>query len=530
MKLKYFNSLSILIILSLSFSAIAQETDICAGKKKIIYDDSNIQSKIDGLYKDPELVQNNIYYFCFERINTLISGSGAAYFTKKDDKDVYLTGLTIKANSSLSNTTPLLTITNNMGGTVYVKNINLSSVLSGLSLTGSGKIVVENSVIVGSSASTGTCLSINSPDATITGTDISNCATGIKIGAQGVNITGIPRVVNGVTAGIYAKCSSAVGTKGIDILADGAVIKAMDISGCGDGIRIGASNTLLGASDAANYDTNKNIIHNNNIGINVTAGRYNRFGFNSIYTNGFGANIGTNNGISILSGANESLARPRIVSENENWLMCKADSNGKIVGAEIKFQVQEAGEIQIYKTDVERRYKQGIDLATVCHVEADGICKISDTSFLSNFSSSCGLENYYLTALLTDADGNSTMYLAEPFEFYRQGIVASPTIDTPIDIPGVSDTGGESDISEGNSGEVAQNTQGDNQTAPSDGSGEYSAYNAIDAQAGVAASSRCGMIPNPLTRTGTLEFIFILLSVNLTVFGRLHLLKNRRPK
>jgi hypothetical protein len=363
---------------------------------------------------------------------------------EQNNKDIFIKGLKISRNADSVFSSPLLTITNNGTGKVILDGVELTNVGNGLALAGSGKIEVQGGKVIGDTTKTGIC---------------------------------------------------------VDISADGTVVSGAEIAFCGEGVTVIASNTLLGAVDAAAYSADKNTIHDNEIGIHVISGNGNKFGYNSIFGNGIVENELTfDYGILIEDGANDGLARPEVVLDEEGMaLKCTKNSAGEITDREIQFKVPSSGEIEIYKAD-KADPNQGESLFASCAVDNKGICKFKDI-YLSEFVSNenCGFQNIYLTALFTGV--SSTMYKS----FIPNGRFSVPS-PAPLDIPSPSGlrTSNESPPTDDDTADV----DGASQMSGADGSGGVGA--ASSCKASLAAGSAAG---GPLTALLVLfPFVPLLLS------------------
>jgi hypothetical protein len=110
--------------------------------------------------------------------------------TKKDDKDVHIVGFKI---NSIMNDAPL-SITHDGGeGTVYLRNAEITNVRDGLALASSGTpaagaIQVVDSTITGA-AKEGNCITVAAPGTILSGVTVSNCAEGVQVNANNVQIT-----------------------------------------------------------------------------------------------------------------------------------------------------------------------------------------------------------------------------------------------------------------------------------------------------------------------------------------------------
>lgn len=108
---------------------------------------------------------------------------------------------------------PILTI--QLGGansSLRIENVELSGVVQGLSIAGSGKAVLSNVVING--RNTGECLIIKSPGAEISGLTVKSCSIGVLVGAPNVRIASSE--IAGNLLGIIAQ--NVAGTKLEDTL------------------------------------------------------------------------------------------------------------------------------------------------------------------------------------------------------------------------------------------------------------------------------------------------------------------------
>lgn len=409
MKLKYFNFLFTLIIFSLSVSVFAQETNICVGKKKIPYDDSklSLQFLSDELlaYDKTDYLYNGAYYLCLDLKSDVPMLSSSLIFQKKNNSPVYIVGLNIQADSNIATTIPLFSITNDKAGTVYVKNINLSSVKSGLSLTGtgSGKIVIENSIITGTGSSTGACVDIRSNGAVIKGNILSNCGYGIKLAAEGVKLGALTedRYLDDQDyffGGLNATCDR-LGEITNRIKNNEIILKDSNIIACnGKGIVGTGSGLWWGNSYFKNGNSTDNAIVLNNI------------------------------------------KKPAIFPEEDglSGLRCLKDNGGKLKQCELHIgNVSGEGIISIHQSDSESG--QGINYLTSCRLTTDNLCSLSETQVAQiPDDNSCATKHCYFTVLFTSLE-NMTSKFSNAFPVIPR-MPSVPSIDTtmPVELTGVN--------------------------------------------------------------------------------------------
>lgn len=286
----------------------------------------------------------------------------------------------VKAADKIFNE-PLITVTNNGTSKVAIKDFKLSNVKNALLLSGTGPIEINNAIITGDANKSGACVDIQSPS---------------------------------------------------------AVVKSSDISSCNEGIRISSNGNLIGADLAANYESQKNLIHNNVTGIHVVGGTGNKFAYNSIFENKIGDTETSMQGILIDAGSNDGLVSPTLILADQDeklGLTCERDSANRIISRYLSFEIPAKGQIDIYSTGLlgSVSAKQGKIYLTSCEVASDGICKILGLNGYEFAADKCGIENLFVTAIFTST--SSSMFLAEPFEL--NGIFSVPS-PPPHDMPSPS--------------------------------------------------------------------------------------------
>ena len=400
----------------------------------------------------------------------LANFDGTFKFTMDDEKtsDITIKGLKLDANNVNIENKPLLTIVNNSpNAKVILNGLDLSNAPNLLKIEGIGKIEIINSKFTGSEASNGSCVNIESQN---------------------------------------------------------AIVKSSEISLCDEGIKIGSNGALIGATNESEYDSDKNIIHDNNTGIRVVSGTKNRFEYNSIYSNG----SKSDDGIAIENDANGNIARPEIILDSSNdALQCVKDEEENIIKWRLNFNVPNDGKIVLYISD---NHAQGKTLFASCDVDKSGTCildakKLAEKKFLIGNNTMginpdlCGViagyGNIRLTALFTgkvndDDMPSSSMYLSSPFKS-AGGLLSVPT-PTPYDIPTASGLNGGSTVS--------IPSGGTNIGTKSTGSAEISFGSGSEG----AASSCSASI---LNASGGSAFDAIIFIIPMILFGALRIRKKR---
>lgn len=432
------------LLVVLSFVSVSSKrayslelADQCAGTTKIIIDNAlqdgspmttlnNVLTAYPSKYSD-RLV-GNTYCLILEIKHGAMTIKRPLSFRLLNDANVYISGIQLIQDSLFSdNTLPLISFTNNKPDKqLVVNNINLKDVKNGILLaTGSGKVELSNSTITGDGSKLGACIEVNSPSAKITGGEYSYCREGILVDPVATNMT------------IEGSAKVHHNGKGIYIKGDGAIVTGGDIySNTIEGIRIEANNALLGASDAAGYDIEKNIIRENGIGIHLANGSNNKFAYNSLYHNGTESDPnGSKKGIWIDEGGNNGILPPDIVSSAEGSLHCKKDDNGAITSRKIVMaSVSPNTEIVFYKTDSWK--SQGEQYITKCKVESDGSCSILDLpGWLGVEPSQCGRKDILAITL---SDGENSSAYSKPIILYGSisADVVSPSGIGPLIVTG----------------------------------------------------------------------------------------------
>ena len=137
--------------------------------------------------------EKEVYCLIFD-ISESINGLDAALtLNTVDDRDVVIKHLNIK---SLDSGKSLLEISHNMAGTVQVLDSTLQNVRSGIMLTGTGSILVQDASIIGR-AQLEACIKVDAPNALFDKIKAQHCATGILVGAPNVKITNSEITDNG---------------------------------------------------------------------------------------------------------------------------------------------------------------------------------------------------------------------------------------------------------------------------------------------------------------------------------------------
>ena len=337
---------------------------------------------------------------------------------------------------------------------------------------------------------------------------------------NGIQIAGNPstKVVSSVVQGDASKSGTCV-----EIKADGATVQGSEISGCGEGIVIEADGALIGAADHEHVSTDKNSIHDNVIGLHVVSGKRNKFGYNVIYENkpSMAPEGLSTDAILIEPDANEGLLPLEIELFEaddgiEYALKCTKDEAGIIVKREMLFKLpQGEGMVALYKSDVVN--DQMLRYLTNCDVNSDGVCVIGnlpeDVMELIP-EGECGIEYYMVTALFTGT--SSSALLVNSHEFDSIAVIMAPLETGPVDMPGVSDMGGDVDIEE--------------ELGGGSGSGMGGEGGAISM--GGVASSGCGgggaSLANDSFRNVVLGFNAWWILFALTILGAFRLARSRK--
>ncbi len=359
----------------------------------------DIQSKLDDYQS---YAANGYYEICFKMtdplvINDLFNFTKPLTITVKagETKDIHIIGLKIKRDDNLSYSGELLHVTNDIPAvTVHLYGLQLSNVIDGISLDGTGKIVV-----------------------------------GTYAGSQA-----IPKTQTIITGD--ANKSGAC----LHVKSTGAVIQGADISSCGEGVLIEADDALIGAADKDHVVADMNDIHDNAIGIHDISGKRNKFAYNLVHDNKQqqAARGEAKDAILIEQGANEDLAA--LVLElfdngdgTKYALQCTKDKDGNVIQRQIQFQApQQSGVVSLYSTD--ENYHQANKYLTACDLDAQGLCILKDLppDVMSLIQpGDCGIKNYYMTALFTGT--SSTEFLASSFEFNTH---ISSVVANPVEVPG----------------------------------------------------------------------------------------------
>lgn len=377
-----------------------------------------IQEALDNYELYPE---EDHYELCFVMSNLHISSSffEMPIFVKtnmEEQKDLYVVGLKFHNNSVDPVEIPMIVAHNRGTGKLILKDIQLTDVRNGIGVIGRPGTEIIDSTIQGDNSKSDVC---------------------------------------------------------IEIAAYETVVKSSEISGCGEGIRIMANDVLIGAEDHDNASTDMNDIHNNGIGIHVLNGRYNKFGYNSIYSNWMPPDLKgkSRNGIKIERGANENLIPLELVSE-DSYMVCEKNGDGIVTKRSIAFYApQEEGIITVYDSDHCRQPKRY--LTSCLYYDEDGLCDITNlpSDVLALIPPTrCRIDSFALGAMFTGT--SSTEFMRMP------GNLSGPSVinTTPYDIP---TTGEETDSDVDTSGE--------------DGVGEGigSEGGAIEGQDSVASSGGC---------------------------------------
>ncbi len=318
------------------------------------------------------------------------------------NKDVHIIGLNIKRNASWQSSGPILKIINNSPtAKVYLEGLQLSNVQQGISLEGTGTVVVGNyagatplkTKIIGDANKSGPCIEVKSK---------------------------------------------------------GAIIQGADISSCAEAIAIEADDALIGAADKDHVATDMNTIHDNLLGIHVVTGQRNKFGYNLVYDNKpqQSQKGHSQDAILIEQGANEDLVAPILTpfdsgDGNKYALRCAKDQGGNILKYEIQFQTpQQPMLATLFHADKDA--SQPKKYLGVCAVDGQGLCEIKVADLPADVLSQikpteCGIKDYYFTALFTGT--SSTELLSNAFELNAH---ISSIVSAPIEVPGT--TAGVTDV------------------------------------------------------------------------------------
>ncbi len=374
-------------------------------------------------YKRYLSAANDRYELCFdfngEEPLFIPSDAEVLYFepAADSDKDIVISGLELKQTGTL--TKPLLTIEPNGVKNVFIDSLQVWNAKTvGLAIGVGAKVQVINS-------------NFNQPRA-------SDPPLPYPIPADSI-------------------C--------IDIQGDTTRVKNSKISRCAEGIRIKASDVIIGAADANSYAADKNTITGNGIGIHVEKGNRNMFGFNQIYGNSLIEALFTH-AIEINAGWNDDIHAPQLemnVKDGQSYsLWCDTDSDGKLIKRYLKFQNLTGGTISLYSTDSDTH--QAEEFFVSCPITADGVCDLPHLpSTVPILENECGVPvdiEYIATAIYTNDTNNSSSALVNPFPLRGPIVIlAGGVITQTTDAPeATGDTGGGSAASGETSGAETRDT------------------------------------------------------------------------
>jgi len=332
-----------------------------------------------------------------DNVVSLDNFDGTFTFTMSANEtdDITIKGLNLEVTDANLNGQPLLTIVNKSPtARVILDGVNLSGAPNLLKMDGDGQIEVINSKFEGDSSLEGAC---------------------------------------------------------VDVASNNAIVKSSEISSCKEGIRISADEALIGAENAFGYDEEKNLIHDNEIGIHVVSGKKNHMAFNAIYDDNSMCEASANSGnpLSIVSEKDSDDGKPPIV------LKCLQDESGKIVTWQLRFNVPAEGDIMLYatKNTNTKSLRTDIPLAT-CHVLTTGVCDIPLADLkkkaiklggesLQFSDDECGVDKLHGVVAFDDGI-NATEFLLDTIRLDAgiKGSITATPFEPPIAINGIgSDTG-----------------------------------------------------------------------------------------
>jgi parallel beta-helix repeat protein len=291
----------------------------------------------------------NEYQLCFrypEGDDRYYRNYTTLIFRKKNDgRNVVIKGLKLIRDAALTADAYFLTVFNNdTSAKVVLDNIHLKDLKYGLFLSGTGEIDLINSELIGTGDNTEpqSCLLLENMNSIITNNDISNCYYGINIA--------------------------------------------------------GGSRNRIGAANADTFDAERNIIHDNKIGIYVQGGDRNKFSFNKIYDNYKIVDVPASDDailyepayLDMLADLGMSVPkRPELRMINEETkeaMYCKKNSADRITERWLEFnplKVEIGDEIIIYETNISN---QALNYFTTCVIRDGGKCILASIPSSHRFS------------------------------------------------------------------------------------------------------------------------------------------------
>ncbi len=134
------------------------------------------------------------------------NGTFSVNIASTESKDIHVVGLNLARDNSLNDKAKgeFIKIVHNGTGTLYLEGIQLSNVLDGIVIDGTGKVVIGTysgtppikTVITGDAQKSGSCITVKSPSATLDGVTAKNCAEGVNIQADKVSIINESEISN----------------------------------------------------------------------------------------------------------------------------------------------------------------------------------------------------------------------------------------------------------------------------------------------------------------------------------------------
>ncbi len=390
------------------------QTQSCANTVDVTKLSGNDSQRINKIKANLAQYQSTIvdghYEVCFQMDELIITDALQPDFTEpftiniaaSETRDVHIIGLNIKRDGTWQDPINLLHVTNaSPTATVYLDGIQLSNVIDGISLEGTGEVVIDT-----------------------------------YAGSQAV-----PKTQTKLT-GDANKSGTCLHLK-----SNSAVIKGADISSCAEGVLIEANDALLGAADKDHIATDMNTIHDNVLGIHAGSGDRNKFGYNLVYDNKQQQTLkGTaKDAITIEAGTNENLVPLEVElfdNQGEKYaLKCTRDQANNVIQREIRFNApQPNGIATLYAAD--KDVSQPTKYLTTCSLDANGTCIIKDLPpdvMTLIQPGDCGIKNYYVTSLFTGT--SSTELLASSFEFKGIAEIVAVPVEFPAPTTGVTESG-----------------------------------------------------------------------------------------
>lgn len=317
---------------------------------------------------------------------------------------------------------------------------------------------------------------------------------------------------------VNATITGVVDGNGIELTGvNNSVVKGITISGCGVGISINNSNNILiGAESEQRYTDDKNIITNNDMGINVLDSNNVRFGYNQIYDNG----IFYQNAIVIGNDPLETLFEPVLikfkhpVTQQDFPVECPGDER------RIKFDRGAGGTAQIYVID---NKGQALEYKATCEIDPQGYCDVTNLDGgCSEYPDACTIYDptcnmpLRITAIIT-TDSSTELMKFEALEGPGEVIFAD---SEGVSMPSVPASG------DAESAEEVDITSG----AQASAEGAATEIAAVGAKGGCMGGGGASLIPNDISSTyaPSLGIWWIIFSIGL--LGSLRYVRARRRK